>query len=165
MRFSFTYNAEQDRIVMCFQADGEQNIPGPVYLTRKMTILLARHLHQYIEKYTALPEEINADDRQTTLKLIHQGEVSAALPRWSKSEDKPDHPLPDMNTADLMTRAVVKYRNQTIALNLFKKEKFLLTLRFEWHQIHAFLNALGNMSFKAGWDLNHVFDWAEERSR
>lgn len=160
MQFSFTHNPEQDRILMMFQADTGQPPPGPVWLTRRMTILLARYLRQYIEKQTALPEEIDAVDRQSAFKFIHQGEVQAQPPRWSKPGDHPDRPVQDMKKAVLMTRVEIKYRDQAIALNLYDKERFLLTVRFEWHQVHAFLNALWGISVKAGWDLDHVFDWA-----
>lgn len=163
MQFSFTYNAEQDRVLIFFHGDAGQNIPDPVWLTRRMTILLARHLCRYIEKHTALPDEIDAEDRQSALKFIHHGEVQAQPPRWSGwsgPDDPPDGRSPDLNTAALLTRIVVKYQDSSLVLNLFENEAFLLTLRLEWHQIHAFLNALGNMSVKAGWDLDHVFDWA-----
>ena len=155
--YSFTFLADQDRILLWFRSDGA-DVPGPVLLTRRMTRILGAYLRKALEKISELPDHVNEADRHEYMQFFHDQEVEAAPPQWTS--DRPA-PVPSSDEADfcLVTRIDTRETERHLVLSCFDGERFLVTLTLDWKTVHRFLHSLAQMALMADWGLDDELNW------
>ncbi len=149
--FSFHFIPEEDRIAITFK---EKDIV-PVLLTRRLVKLLGNYLRQYVEKHTALPETVSTEDKDDIFQFMHYSELESNPPKWDNKKQKQN-----LKSAKLVTKVDIKYTDETVQLMFYQGDKHLVSMTLGWKEIHTFLYSLAELSRKADWGLEAVFEWS-----
>jgi hypothetical protein len=156
--YSFHYLPEQDRLAMTF-TQSEGTPPVPVQLTRRLVKLLGSYLRRYIEKNTSLPDSVTIEDKDDIFQFMHMSELEGNPPTWdSGTQKKMD--VQDLSNAALITRVDIQYGDKAVRLVFSQQQKQLVSLSLAWQSLHSFFYSLAEMSRKADWSLDGVFEWS-----
>ena len=156
--FSLHLLAEEDRLALSFSKDGE-NPPG-ILLTRRLVKLLGNYLRHYIEKNTSLPESVTTEDMDDIFQFMHMSQLEATPPTWNSEQKKQPNKARELTKAKLVTKIDIQYTERSVKLKFFKQKTHLVSLTLGWKEIHSFLYSLAEMSRKAEWNLEGVFEWS-----
>ena len=133
--------------------------PSPVLLSRRLVKLLGNYLRHYIEKNTSLPESVSTEERDDLFQFMHLSELESNPPKWNSGTPK-NEPKHSQTLAKLATKVDIQYTGKSIKLLLFENTRLLVSLTLGWREIHSLLYALAEMSRKADWNLEGVFEWS-----
>jgi hypothetical protein len=156
--YSFHFVPEEDRLALSFSKN-ESEVPDPVLLTRRLVRLLGSYLRHYIEKNTSLPETVSAENKDDIFQFMHLSELENNTPQWEGRKEKKEEKL-DLQSAELVNKVDIKYTEEKIRLMFYQKNRHLVSLTLGWKQVHSFLYSLAEMSKKADWSLENVFEWS-----
>ena len=156
--YSFHYLPEADRLALNF-TQSEGTPPAPVQLTRRLVKLLGNYLRRYIEKNTSLPDAVTIENKDDIFQFMHLSELEGNPPTWdSKAQKKVN--AQDLASALLITRIDIQYGDKAVKLVFSQQKKQLVTMALSWNSIHSFFYSLAEMSKKADWNLDGVFEWS-----
>ena len=156
--FSFHYLPEEDRLALTFSKEDE-TVPA-VLLTRRLIKMLGNYLRRYVEKHTALPESVTAEDKDDIFQFMHMSQLESNPPTLNSGQKKQPDKAKELSSAKLVTKIDIQYTEGSVKLKLFKQHNHLVSLTLGWKEIHSFLYSLAEMSRKADWDLETVFEWS-----
>lgn len=120
--------------------------------------MLGRYLRHFIEQNTTLPESVSAEDKGDVLQFMHQSELESNQPTVSpgRSKEKSE----SLKTAKLVTKVDIQTAKDAVKFLCYKQQIHLVSFTLGWHEIHSFLYSLAELSQKAEWGLEGVFDWS-----
>jgi hypothetical protein len=154
--FSFHLLPKEDRIALSFTKEDE-SLPA-VLLTRRLVKILGNYLRRYIEKNTSLPESVSTEDKDDIFQFMHMSQLEDNPPSWDSGKRK--EKAQDLKSAKLVTRINIQYAEQSVQLRFYKQKTHLVSLTLGWREVHSFLYSLAEMSRKADWNLETVFEWS-----
>ena len=154
--FSFHFLPEEDRLALTFSKEDEA-VPA-VLLTRRLVKMLGGYLRRYVEKHTSLPESVTAGDKDDIFQFMHMGQLEENPPSWDKGYK--GKKKQELAGAKLATKIDVQYTEDKVVLKFFRQKDHLVSLTLGWREIHSFLYSLAEMSRKADWNLETVFEWS-----
>lgn len=156
--FSFHFLAEEDRIALSFEhATSPVPLP-PVLLTRRLVKKLGNHLRHFIEQNTTLPESVSFEDKGDVLQFMHQSELETSQPTWNSGMSSEQ--TESLQAAKLVTKIDIQHSRQSVRLLCYKHNVHLISFTLGWKEMHSFLYSLAELSCKAEWGLECVFDWS-----
>lgn len=155
--FSSHFLPEEDRIALAFQKQTDIK-PPPILLTRRMVKLLGRYLRHFIEQNTTLPESVSAEDRGDVLQFMHQSELETNQPTMSSGRSK--EKSESLKTAKLVTKVDIQTAKDAVKFLCYKQQTHLVSFTLGWQEMHSLLFSLAELSQKAEWRLEDVFDWS-----
>ncbi len=156
--FSFHFIPEEDRLAISFKKD-EGERPAPILLTRRLVKLLGNYLRHYVEKNTSLPDTVSTENMDDIFRFMHLSQLEQNPPRWDSDEEKKVN-RQDLKSAQLVSKVDIKYSEEQVRLMFFQQTRHLVSLTLGWKQIHSFLYSLAELSKKADWGLEGVFEWS-----
>lgn len=156
--FSFHYLSEEDRFALTFSKEDE-TVPA-VLLTRRLIKMLGGYLRRYVEKYTSLPESVTAEDKDDIFQFMHMSQLESNPPTVNPGQKKQPDKAKELSSAKLVTQIDIQYTERSVKLKFFKQKTHLVSLTLGWKEIHSFLYSLAEMSRKADWNLETVFEWS-----
>ncbi|MDZ7760479.1 MAG: hypothetical protein U5L00_09515 [Desulfovermiculus sp.] len=154
--FSFHFLPEQDRLGLTFS--GEEAVPA-VLLTRRLVKMLGGYLRRYVEKHTSLPESVTAEDKDDIFQFMHMSELESNPPSWDSGRNKQEK-TQELAKAKLTTKIDIQYSERSVKLKFFNQKTHLMSMSLGWKEIHSFLYSLAEMSLRADWGLEGVFEWS-----
>lgn len=157
--FSFQLLPEEDRIALSFTKSEGKKLPA-ILLTRKLVKLLGNYLRHYIEKNTSLPESVSTEDKDDIFQFMHMSQLESNPPTWNAGQKKQPDKAMELSSAKLVTKIDIQYTERSVQLKFFKHKIHLVSLTLGWKEIHSFLYSLAEMSRKADWNLEGVFEWS-----
>ena len=156
--FSFHFLPEEDRIALTFSRD-EGEVPAPVLLTRRLVKLLGNYLRHYVEKNTNLPDTVCTENKEDIYQFMHHSELETNYPQWD-SGNKKQEKAKELKSARLASKVDINHTAEAVSLMFYKQDTHLVSLTLGWKQIHSFLYSLAEMSRKAEWNLENIFEWS-----
>ena len=153
--FSFQYLPEADRLALTFS--GDEAVPA-VLLTRRLVKMLGGYLRRYVEKHTALPESVSAGDKDDVFQFMHMSQLEENPPSW-EGKQKRKEKSKELQSAKLATKIDAQFTEDKVVLKFFRRKDHLVSLTLGWKEIHSFLYSLAEISRKADWNLEGVFEW------
>lgn len=158
--FSFHLLPEEDRLALTFSKSSRgENLPA-IMLTRRLVKLLGNYLRHYIEKNTSLPKSVSTENKDDIYQFMHMSQLESNPPTWSSGPKKQADKSRDLASAKLVTKVDIQYTERSVKLMFCKQRKHLVSLTLGWRSIHSFLYSLSEMSRKADWNLEGVFEWS-----
>ena len=158
--FSFHFIPEEDRLAITFAGkDGDRKSIPPILVTRRLVKLLGGYLRQYIEKNTSLPESVSTEDMEDVLQFMHHGQLESDPPAW-ESHGREEKPAVDIDKARLISKVDITHADSSLQLIFKQKNTRLVSLALGWQEIHKFLYSLSEISKRAEWNLENIFEWS-----
>lgn len=156
--YSLTFLSKEDRILLSFSQEKGNN-PAPVLLTRRLVKLLGNHLRRYIEKHISLPKTVTTEGRDDLIHFMHMSELESNPPQWGQGKPKMDG-VEAAGKAGLATKINLQYGEEQLKLMFYEQTVSLVSLTLDWRETHRFLYSLAEMSKKADWILEGIFEWS-----
>jgi hypothetical protein len=155
--FSFHFLSREDRVVLNIINQDNESI-SQLLFTRRVVKILGTYLRNYLEKNTKLNEAVSTEDKGDVYQFMHMSQLESNPPQWSTKKEKQDLRR-NVKPMQLVTKIHVQYTDHIVRLRFYYDTKYLVGISLILAQVHSFMYSLAEMSKKADWRLEDIFEW------